>query len=424
MNNKTSNQRHSTLLSLWRVGGEAVFLLLLLASCHSSRYATRYEPPQPVAPTPVVEVPTPVVQPVEVAPVDTRTPLQRGIDQLLEESGVTQFAQVAVAVYDVTADNMLYERGLYQRMRPASTEKVVTAISALDRLGPDYTLNTQLLTTAAVSGNTLKGDLYLKGVMDPLLSIADVRTLVAQLKAAGITRIDGRLLADASFKDADEYGWGWCWDDDNPVLTPLLCGGKPGLVAQVQAALRQTGITLGKGTASATAPASARPLATFSRPLSEVLQPMLKESNNLCAEAVFYQMGRTRKSITDNLTTQSGEVIADGSGLSLYNYQTAANFIRLLAHAARSERILPALWNALPIAAVDGTLKKRMAGTPAEGVVRAKTGSVTAVSTLVGYTVQSSTGNLIAFAILTQGVQRMAEGRDLQDQICVLLTSQ
>ena len=54
--------------------------------------------------------------------------------------------------------------------------------------------------------------------------------------------------------------------------------------------------------------------------------------------------------------------------------------------------------------------------------MRAKTGSVSAVSSLVGYTTQRSTGHLIAFAIMNQGVQRMADGRALQDKICILLS--
>ena len=80
------------------------------------------------------------------------------------------------------------------------------------------------------------------------------------------------------------------------------------------------------------------------------------------------------------------------------------------------------LLESLPIAAIDGTLKKRMAGTAAAANVRAKTGSVTAVSTLVGYTTQRSTNQLIAFAIMNQGVSRMADGRSFQDKVCVLLS--
>jgi D-alanyl-D-alanine carboxypeptidase/D-alanyl-D-alanine-endopeptidase (penicillin-binding protein 4) len=166
---------------------------------------------------------------------------------------------------------------------------------------------------------------------------------------------------------------------------------------------------------------------------------MLKESDNLCAEAVFYQMGPTRKAIAariyetlcptwvapqlENYQLFHLFTIADGSGLSLYNYQTPATFTQLLAYAAaRPDSIFNPLLAALPIAAVDGTLKRRMADTPAAGNVRAKTGTVTAVSTLVGYTTQRSTGHLFAFAILNNGLPRMTEGRALQDQICILLS--
>ena len=63
-----------------------------------------------------------------------------------------------------------------------------------------------------------------------------------------------------------------------------------------------------------------------------------------------------------------------------------------------------------------------MTGTPAAANVRAKTGSVTAISTLVGYTTQRSTNQLMAFAIMNQGVSRMTEGRNFQDKVCVLMS--
>lgn len=345
---------------------------------------------------------------------------------LLATDTLLQRTQLGLHIVDLNTGAVLYARNEQQRMRPASTEKVVTAIAALDRLGPSYLLSTRLLTTANISSGTLQGDLYVQGVMDPLLSTADVQALAAQLKSAGIRRIAGRLMADASFKDTDEYGWGWCWDDDNPTLSPLLVGGKPDLMAALRKALSKAGITVTKGTATGTAPASARCLAALQRPLTDVLQPMMKESDNLCAEAVFYQMGKSRKQIAPVIHQIIGtgtSVVADGSGLSLYNYQTPETFTRLLTYAAaRPDSIFNPLLAALPIAAVDGTLKKRMAGTPAAANVRAKTGSVTAVSTLVGYTTQRSTGHLIAFAIMNQGVQRMADGRALQDKICILLS--
>lgn len=349
------------------------------------------------------------------------------IDSLLQaEDSLLTVSQLGLHIVNLTTGEVVYSYAAQQRMRPASTEKVVTAITALDVLGPHYQFQTQLLTTAPLRDGVLQGDLYIKGGMDPLLTAADVRTLAARLKAAGVRRVTGRLLADASLKDEDEYGWGWCWDDDNPTLTPLLLGGKPGLAAQMLTALKNAGITLVKGIAKGVAPATARCLAAFYRPLAEVLLPMMKESDNLCAESVFYQLGRSRKLIAPRIyqiLNAEGSSVADGSGLSLYNYQTPEVFTRLLAYAAaRPDSIFNPLLEALPIAGIDGTLKKRMTGTPAAANVRAKTGSVTAISTLVGYTTQRSTNQLMAFAIMNQGVSRMAEGRNFQDKLCVLLS--
>ncbi len=420
----------------------ALVIACSLVSCGTSSRVVRRQaqPDDALAPvalhsslaTAEVEAPKSKRKAVELSPLEQQL---RSIlaDSLLETS------QAGVHVVDLNTGQTLLSHGARQRMRPASTEKVVTAIAALDRLGAAYQLQTQLLTTASVSGSVLQGDIYIKGVMDPLLSVADVRSLAAQLRAAGITRINGRLISDASFKDSDELGWGWCWDDENPTLSPLLCGGKPGLAGQLLAALKANGIAVARGQSVGTASAGARALATVARPLSAVMQPMMKESDNLCAEAVFYQLGRTRKQaatvIADVIMRayaafplplaggESSSTIADGSGLSLYNYQTPETFTRLLSYAAsRPDEILTPLLQALPIASVDGTLKKRMAATPAEANVRAKTGSVSAVSTLVGYTTQRSTGHLIAFAIMNQGVRTMAEGRNFQDRLCVALS--
>ena len=383
---------------------------------------------------------------------ETVTGIAADLERLLTaEDTLLQRSQIGIHVVDLTTAEVLYARNAHQRMRPASAEKVVTAVTALDLLGPDYMLTTQLLSVGGISGSTLDGDLYLSACMDPMLSVADVRALANQLKAVGIRTIDGRLIADGSFKDADEYGWGWCWDDDNPILSPFLCDGKPTLVERLMSALRAAGITVKRGTSIGAAPAGARVLATVSHPLSTVLQPMLKDSDNLCAEAVFYHVAKAYaiytnfKNSTKSYSRKNGasaanavisksylpqwggregsSTVADGSGLSLYNYQTPATFTCLLAYATtRPEDILNPLLAALPIAGIDGTLKNRMSDTAAAANVHAKTGSVTAVSTLVGYTTQRSTGHLIAFAIMNQGVERMAEGRNLQDKICAMLS--
>lgn len=431
--------------------------LVVMASCGSSRKAVSHQR-QPDTSVSPLDKATPTPTNIRTTSKNkTKTPEERlsyRLDSLLQTADtLLRISQLGMHVIDLSTGKVLYAFNASQRMRPASTEKVVTAITALDQLGPSYPFSTKLLATAPLNGRVLQGDLYIKGCMDPLLTQSDVRQLANQLKAMGVHTINGHLVADASFKDSDEYGWGWCWDDENPTLSPLLVGGKPGLAAALRTALKNAGITLKKGVTHGTAPANARELAAINRPLTAVLQPMMKESDNLCAEAVFYQLRPTsgpsrngaqgkhysRKlaagAVEDvierayslqslaSITGGDGSVIADGSGLSLYNYQTPETFTHLLAYAAaRPDSVLNPLLEAMPIAAVDGTLKKRMAGTEAAANVRAKTGSVTAVSTLVGYTTQRSTGHLIAFAIMNQGVERMAQGRALQDQVCILLS--
>ena len=396
---------------------------LLLASCGSSRRAVRPE----VVPVAGGVVPVQVVEPSKgkVKELTAEERLAVRLDSLLmARDSLLQTSQLGLHVVDLTTGVVLYARGERQRMRPASTEKVVTAVAALDALGPSYTLDTRLMATGEVNGGVLKGDLYVRGAMDPLLTQADVRALAARLKEAGVQRVAGRIVADASMKDGDEYGWGWCWDDKNAVLSPLLCGGKPGLAGELKAALGRAGVKVGAVVAGVT-PASARELVVLRRPLAEVLQPMMKESDNLCAECVFYQFGRTRKEVAARMVPLLGEevTVADGSGLSLYNYQTPETFTRLLGYAAaRPDSIFQPLLAALPIAGVDGTLKNRMQGTAAEVAVRAKTGTVTAVSTLVGYTTQRSTNHLLAFAIMNQGVKSGAQGRALQDEVCRVIS--
>ena len=69
---------------------------------------------------------------------------------------------------------------------------------------------------------------------------------------------------------------------------------------------------------------------------------------------------------------------------------------------------------------MDGTLQKRMAGTEAESNVRAKTGTVTGISSLAGY-LTTAGGHVLAFAIINQGIGSSAMGRTFQDKVCLEL---
>ena len=78
-----------------------------------------------------------------------------------------QTSQVGLMVYDLTADSVIFKHNERQLMRPASTMKVVTAITAIDCLGGSYQLKTQLRYKGTIDDNTLNGNLYCIGGLDP-----------------------------------------------------------------------------------------------------------------------------------------------------------------------------------------------------------------------------------------------------------------
>lgn len=359
------------------------------------------------------------------------------IDSALADTACLRFL-TAVSIYDITANKPVYRLNEQVRMRPASTEKLVTTIAALDLLGTEYTFNTRVLTRGTIRNGVLNGDLWIVGTMDPILDKNDLRALCRSINNAGVRRVEGHVYVDLGLKDEDKFGWGWCWDDKNPTLNPLLLDGKPEFISSLSSQLRAAGIGLQhSGIKQGTVPEGVQLLVQHSRPLIEVLEPMMKKSDNLYAECVFYQLapltGRKMAThedvavvvnrVIDNAGASSYHVqVADGSGLSLYNYQTAETYIALLRYIHNKPDAYQMLRQVLPIAAVDGTLKNRMAGTAAAGNVRAKTGTVTGVSTLTGYTTCRTTGHLLAFAVLTNGVEQSSIGRALQDKICVAIS--
>ena len=75
---------------------------------------------------------------------------------------------------------------------------------------------------------------------------------------------------------------------------------------------------------------------------------------------------------------------------------------------------------ALPIAGIDGTLKKRMKGSFTRDNVKAKTGTLTGISSLAGYC-QAANGHTLCFAIINQGVMHGRNGRAFQDRVCTIL---
>ena len=350
-------------------------------------------------------------------------------DPLLERT------QLGLMVYDLSADSALYRYGSRQTLRPASTMKLLTGITALDVLGSRYDYRTYLYYTGTIANGVLTGDVWLVGGMDPLFDDTDMHIMAETLHRVGVDSISGRIVRDVSFKEEALLGEGWCWDDDNPQLTPLLVSRKDEFADRFKDELVKCGVAVNAPITTDRLPKDVLLICSSSHRLTEVLEPMMKESDNLYAESMFFQIAASMgkrpataahaRQVIKTTVAKSGVSgvpyrIADGSGLSLYNYVTPELMVSMLRYAYLKRDIMSVLYPSLPVAGVDGTLKKRMKGGPAQGNVHAKTGTLSGISSLAGYC-RAANQHLLAFCIINQGIMKNAEGRDFQDKVCELL---
>lgn len=221
----------------------------------------------------------------------------------------------------------------------------------------------------------------------------------------------------------------------------LITVHRPDLYAAAifRAELKKAGVTVRGGTMVLATPASKRTvLATdYSMPLSKLLVPFMKLSNNMHAEALTKAMGAkrsgapgtwsnglaaTRAYLTARQVPMSGVSLSDGSGLTRANRLTPRALGKLLV-AVQSEPWFPAFKASLPVAGntkrmVGGTLRYRMNGTRAANNAWAKTGSLTGVTALSGY-VRGRDGHLYAFSMLSNYTG--SSPRPVEDKLVVTL---
>jgi len=199
--------------------------------------------------------------------------------------------------------------------------------------------------------------------------------------------------------------------------------------------LRARDVQVTEGYAYTELPADSCTLLTaFLTPMQEVLDQMMKESDNLNAEAMLYRIaaqttGKKHLSAADGidaikkLITRLGMNvdayrIADGCGLSNYDYLSPELLVAFLKYAYADKQIYTRLQHSLPIGGIDGTLKTRMRkGTPSFNTVYAKTGSYTAVNCLAGF-LKTRNGHEVAFAIMNQNALSSQAVRNFQDKLC------
>ncbi|PRP99632.1 D-alanyl-D-alanine carboxypeptidase/D-alanyl-D-alanine endopeptidase [Enhygromyxa salina] len=131
-------------------------------------------------------------------------PLDVRIDELITAAALPPELRVGISVVDLASGDSLYAREADTALNPASNAKLVTTAAALARLGPEHRYVTRVWVDASsVENGVVAGKLYFEGGGDPSLVTGEIYELAGQLQAAGITKIRGPIVVDASRFDHD-----------------------------------------------------------------------------------------------------------------------------------------------------------------------------------------------------------------------------
>jgi D-alanyl-D-alanine carboxypeptidase/D-alanyl-D-alanine-endopeptidase (penicillin-binding protein 4) len=381
----------------------------------------------------LLATPSPALAPVSsTAPEPSAAGLATALRASLSDRRLGR--SISVSVLDAATGRALVDRQAGTPVPTASTAKLVTAAAALTALGPDHRLTTRVLAGAG------PGDVVLVGGGDPTLAAgstpayagaARLDQLAAAVRAAHPAPIT-RVWTDARLFDGPTTAPGWDSDSVSagfaaPITALMVDGGRlnPRRPARSLTPDLDAGRALARALGARTvargaAPRSAAVLATVSSaPLSTVVEQMLTASDNVLAEALNRQVALARhrpasfagaaaavKGVLAELHLRSaGDGLIDGSGLSRLDRVTPALLTSVLELSTQdSHPELRAIATGLPIAAYSGTLTKRFTHAPAAaGTVRAKTGTLSGVSSLAGEVVDAD-GRLLVFAVVASAV--------------------
>jgi len=430
----------------------------------------------PVAATRAVVNATPVLAPVGTLAtrVQGTAPTASGLATMLGAAlpAAATGPGVGIEIAAAGTGQVLYSTNAGAPATPASTTKVVTAVTALAALGPDARFTTVVRqvgdTVVLVGGGdpTLAVNQYPSSDYPRPATLAQLATGTARaLKAQG--RHSVRLGYDTALFSGPDMAQGWTdslistgnvtpvvaleadqgrltpggalEDSDDPVnFRPRTTDPVGMTVAAFAALLARDGITVAGPPGETAAPATAPVLASVSSPpLVEIAEQMLQESNNLIAEnlarhvAIALGMpatftGAAGAELTElrRLGVTTPLSLVDGSGLSSADAIAPETLIRVLRLAASTPRLRGAI-TGLPVAGFSGTLSAGgsvfggiggSGGGTARGVVRAKTGNLATVATLAGL-VYDHSGDLLIFAIMAPQVPSSDQLQQAADAI-------
>jgi len=310
-----------------------------------------------------------------------------------------------------------------QQVIPASTQKIVTAVAALEVLSPTFTFETNIYATGDAASGTVQ-DLYFVGGGDPVLvrkeytatekyptiNATSLEVLADSVVASGVRNITGSIVGVDSRYDAIRFLDVWPAEfrvvesgplgallvNDGAVVGATMKPDNPSIAAatELRSVLGARGVlTAQEPRYELQVPARATKIATIkSAPLASIVQEMLVNSDNNTAEMLLKEIGFAKKKqgstaagltvIKELMTTwklPDPFTVVDGSGLSSLNRMTCANFLALLTKA---EATMPSL---LPVAGQSGTLRSIFNESSMNGRLVGKTGTLSGVKALAGY---------------------------------------
>jgi len=373
-------------------------------------------------------------------------------------------------VRDIDSGAILWSRSPAKLQEPASNEKLLTTLALADALGPAMWAKT--FKTSVVAGKG--GRIYLVGGGDPYLpstkataKLGQPATLNDLAAATAKALLDSgtksvRLGFDDTAFTGPSWNPGWqpsdvsevtrssaLWVDQGKKVnkagdTPGIGAAKPALAAAKVFAkqLKAHGVSIKSVDSSGTkAPSDGATLASIdSLPVMDIIGHTLELSDNSAAEVLLRQVAIANglpgsfqngtKAVTNWLKqlglSVPGLRIVDGSGLSWTNQVPAQTLAGVIAWAAKSDGPAREVLTHMPVAYVSGTLRQRFTASATaggRGWVRAKTGSLSDVYTLTGYTVTTS-GQLLAFSfMINQSTQGYGASTNWLDRLASALTT-
>jgi D-alanyl-D-alanine carboxypeptidase/D-alanyl-D-alanine-endopeptidase (penicillin-binding protein 4) len=378
------------------------------------------------------------------------------------------------AIVDGGTGKLLLGGGETAPATPASNTKVATSVAALSLLSQQTRLTTKVVKGTAADEIVLVGggDPTLTGLNQDQIRIglapvdADsapasmpelAKQTAAALKASGLTTV--HLGYDTSLFTGSAYHPDNDGNDIGPMSALMVDEGRVTATDDVDAPTRVSdptgqavakftdllaaqGIKVADKPKEEPAPAGAAVLGRVQSPtLVRLIDRALTNSDNTLAEAIGRQVALvshqpasydgTGAAVTAELTKlgvpMQGVQIGDGSGMNHKNVIPAAVLADLVALAASPghPQLRPAL-TGMPIAGFTGTLRSRYTakdGTgDGAGIVRAKTGSLTGISTLAG-TVVDADGRVLVFALMTKGAGDAGAAHTAMDKIVTKLAA-